>query len=85
MSSYSNSSYSSPQDNDVDSSPAEPVEEGVDVTQSDDPTDNVGEGTSADADELADDELKHVDDTGSVIGRRNPDLETENFSVPSTK
>lgn len=77
MSSYSNSTYSAPQDDSVDATEPDRVEETPDSAQADDPTDNVGEGTSADATDLHDDELKHVDDTGSVIGRRNPDLETE--------
>jgi hypothetical protein len=46
MGEYSNSSYSAPfegEDDDQDTSAAKPIEEGVDQSQSDDPTENVGE------------------------------------------
>lgn len=78
MSSYSNSSYSSPQgDDDVDTSEPDQVDESPDELQAD-----VPEGSPADVEALGDSEMKHADDSGSVIGRRNPDLETENLSVP---
>lgn len=61
---------------DQDTSAAKPVEESVDQTESDDPTENVGEVKHAEAD--TDDSLRHnMSDEGEVIGRRNPNLPTE--------
>ena len=78
MSSYSNSSYSSPQDDGQDTRAAEPIEEGVDQNQADDPTDNVGEIEVKHAETDDENSLRHnMSDEGSVIGRRNPDLPTE--------
>jgi hypothetical protein len=86
MSSYSNSSYSSPNDgvdeDGQDTSAAAPVEEGPDATQADDPTDNVGENEVKHAEVDEENSLRHVETDGEVIGRRNEELPTENLSVP---
>lgn len=90
MSSYSNSSYSSDFDEDEggqDTRAAAPIEETPDAELADDPTENVGERGGEDnevkhAEEDEDNSLRHVDNAGAVIGRRNPDLPTENLSVP---
>jgi hypothetical protein len=80
MGEYSNSSYSAPfegEDDDQDTSAAKPIEEGVDQSQSDDPTENVGENQVKHAEEDEENSLRHVENDGEVIGRRNPDLPTE--------
>lgn len=78
MSSRSNSSNNT-KDDGQDTSAAAPVEDGVDQTQADDPTDNVGEDTEVKhAETDTEDSLRHnMSDDGAVIGRRNPDLPTE--------
>lgn len=86
------SSYSSPSEDEEggqDTSAAAPIEDGVDQTQSDSPTDHNaergGEGNQVKHGEVDDeDSLRHVDNEGEVIGRRNDDLPTENLTTPPT-
>lgn len=70
-----------------DTSAAEPIEDGVDQTQSDEATDadRGGEGNRVKHGEVDDsDSLRHVDNEGEVIGRINPEIPRENLTVPPT-
>ena len=90
MGTYSNSSYSADPDEDgQDTSASAPIEESVDQTQSDDSTDNVGEDSDENevkhAEEDEDNSLRHIEDEGLVVGRRNNDLPTENLTIPPSR
>lgn len=74
-------------DDGQDTTAATPIEDGIDQTQSDTPTDadRGGEGNQVKHGE-ADEEnsLRHVEASGAVIGRRNNDLPTVNLTTPPT-
>jgi hypothetical protein len=70
-------------DDGQDTSPAQPVEESVDQGQSVPDAERGGEGNQVKhAEDDEENSLRHVDDEGAVIGRRNPELPTENLTTP---
>lgn len=62
----------------VDSRPAAPVQDSRPNTG----TDTAGDPDTSDEGVEEGGEMKQVDDSGEVVGRRNEDLPTENLSVP---
>lgn len=90
MSSYSNSSYSAPSEDDnndggQDTTPAAPIEEGVEQAAENPDAERGGEGNRVKhAEDDEENSLRHVEEGGEVIGRQNPDLPTENLTTPPT-